>query len=306
MAEQGCDKTVESLLFFSIDIVDSACYKFSFVNDWGTHFQTFYKEFPHRFNKTCKELVVSRLGKREIQCPTIWKIVGDELLFYVKIKEAWDLLPLHLQKDERERIQPYVLVLLYTVAFIKSIKDYNHEAQEFLKHNKPAFKVKGCAWFADVIIGKNYDPRYGNLQVGLSCVKGSHVPQIDFIGRQIDIGFRISKYSTLNRLVLSVEYGILLLRDNYLTLEDEGINLHYDGRKSIKGPLEQLGYPLVFVDMDDKFEHSEAELMSTSHQRSNQVTLMRLLEEYLYKTNFVLYYPFVHEKDRLFYKKPFT
>jgi hypothetical protein len=299
MSTEDDSQAVKSLLFFSVDIVDSAFYKTAFIEGWGKGIQTFYKEFPELYRESCNNADLSRHNALELLAPKVWKPVGDELLFYVDINEAWDSLA------GKDQISPYEFVLFYTVAFIRTVKSHNQKADQILKANGRAFKVKGCAWFANVVAGKEYDHNYGNLQVQIEGSDRSHTPWTDFIGRQIDIGFRISKYSTLNRLVLSVEYCILLLRDNYLTLEDEGILLHYDGRKPVKGLLEQLGYPIVYVDMYDRFEHSEVELMGTSVKQSNLITLMRLLEEYIPKTNSVLYYPFIHERDRLFKKKPF-
>jgi len=293
-------QTVEAILFLSVDIVDSASYKSNNVNAWGRDFQKFFNDFPEMLNCACQKPGVAPDRVSELPCPSIWKIAGDEMLFYVKIGKVWESLP------SKDQIQPYELVLFYTVPFIKAIESYNSRSHKILIDNGKAFKVKGCAWFADVVAGSDYDSSYGNLEIKVDSLKGSQLSPVDFIGRQIDIGFRIQKFSTLDRLVLSVEYCILLIRDNYLTLEDQGIFLHYDGRRNLKGPVEQIGYPIVYIDMNDKFAHSEAALMGANNEAANPVVLLRLMQEYLYKTNSILYFPFVHEADRHFGNKPFS
>ena len=304
MTEQIKEKDVKALIFISVDIVDSAAYKSRFINNWSRDFKKFFGTFPGKLNKRCTEFIIPRHEDFPIDlpCPKIWKLNGDEILFFIDICESFN--QLRDKYNEELKLDYYELVLYYTILFRRVIMCFNKETDRELIKHCPAFKIKGAAWFADVVEGLNYDDRYGNIEIELGHTKADE-KKLDFIGRQIDIGFRIAKHSTLNRFVISVEFAILLLRDSYLTIEDEGIRLYYEGRKRIKGILEHLGYPIVYIDMDDKFEHSEAELMRTIPERLDLVNLMRLLEEYLYKTNSVLYYPFVHEKDPLFSKKPF-
>ncbi len=291
MEERTDMEIIKPILFFSVDILDSASYKSIVPEKWGTDFRGFYQEFGDIFDEKCKTLESSGHSTMVIPPPTIWKTLGDELLFYANINDA------------KRHEQGCDLVFFYTVAFVKSLHRYNEIAHEKLKKNEHAFKVKGCAWFADVA-PESY-PKYGNFQIEIGAPPNSENSHIDFVGRQIDIGFRISKYSSLNRLVLSVEYCILLLRDNYLTLKNAGLALYYDGRKPLKGPLETLGYPLVYVEMNDRFHHSERELLSEKSAPADLIELMELLQEYLYLTNGILYYPFIHKEDRLFKTEPF-
>ncbi len=299
MTEQRKDKDVKAFIFFSVDIVDSSAYKSMFLNDWSRDFELFLEEFPNCLNDSCNNIKIPRHKARPLPCANIWKLGGDELLFFIDISEAYERL------QDKTNLAYYELVLYYTILFRRAIIAHNSAADEKLKKNDRAFKIKGAAWFADIVKGPNYDKLYGNIEIEFSNAKANGVKQRDFIGRQIDIGFRIAKYATLNRFVISVEFAILLLRDNYLTIEDEGIELYYEGRKSIKGILEYVDYPIISIDMEDKFEHSENDLLLEDVTPVNQVNLMRFMEEYIKRTNFIVYYPFVDDNDRLFKDRPF-
>ncbi len=287
---------VEAFIFFSVDIVNSAAYKSQHINDWGGDFKAFLEGFPDEVNGTVRsyEKVIG------LPDPKIWKRLGDEILFHLNINEFFNVV---VGKNNLTR---YELVLHYTICFKKAINRYNQKSDEKLNKHERAFKLKGTAWFANLVCGPNYDEKYGNIIIDFEKSNSGGKKEYDFIGRQIDIGFRIGKYSTLNKFVISVEYAILLLRDNYLTLEDEGIKIYYDGRKVLKGILEHLGYPIIYIDMEDKLEHSENNLMMKNEIEPNQIKLMRYLQEYIKATNSILYYPFVYEeKNGLFNRKPF-
>ncbi|MEW5813780.1 MAG: hypothetical protein AB1798_00055 [Spirochaetota bacterium] len=299
MIEQPKDKDVKAFIFFSVDIVDSSAYKSRFLNDWSKDFKLFLEAFPNKLNESCKSVKIPRHEARPLPCPNIWKLVGDEVLFFIDISETYEKL------QDKKELAYYELVLYYTILFRRAIIVHNSAADEKLKKNDRAFKIKGAAWFANIVKGPNYDELYGNIEIEFNNAKADGLKQRDFIGRQIDIGFRIAKHSTLNRFVISVEFAILLLRDNYLTIEDEGIELYYEGRKSIKGILEYVDYPIICIDMEDKFEHYENDLLLRDVTPVNQINLMYFMEEYIKRTNFILYYPFVHDNDRLFKYKPF-
>ena len=290
---------VKAVLFFSVDIVDSVAYKSNFVNEWSKDFEAFYETFPNILSTNCQSVKLPHRNAVDLPCPNTWKVVGDEMLFFIDMCATYGAI------QDKGKLARYELALYYAIAFTKTIKKYNSEADEKLRNNDHAFKIKGTAWFANVVKGPQYEHKYGNMEIEVENIKGDRTKRLDFIGRQIDIGFRIAKYSTLNRFVISVEYAILLLRDNYLTIEAQEMCLYYEGRRPIKGILEYLDYPIIYIDMQDKLEHYENILLSKHVRPANLITLMQFMDEYIYRTNLILYYPFVHEDDRLFHVRLF-
>jgi hypothetical protein len=282
----------KAFLFFSVDIVDSTGYKARYLDRWAQDFASFLEDFPKAFDRECECVSLKDGRKQRLPHARPWKVAGDEILFYVDIAAAYDEL-----KDERPK--RYELVLYYTIAIASAIKGYNRRADQSLTANEGAFLVNGTAWFANIAPAPVYDGRCGNIIVDLPPGKEHDGRGPDFIGRQIDIGFRITEYASSNRLVISVEYAILLLRDNYLTVEDAELGLYFEGRRPIRGILEHLGYPVVYIDMGDRFVHSEYELEQKHVCRANAVSLMRFLQEYIKRSNSLLTYPFIAD-DPLF------
>jgi len=292
-----------SYLFFSVDIVDSISFKRNYINEWCDLFKSFYKDFPNNYLfEECKKIKKNRNEEIsiEISKPHIWKTIGDEITFYVDICKSFEE-----GKKELSDKTYYDMILYYITALFYSIKNYNKDAENKINNYEPALKIKGTAWFANVVDGSYYDGKYGNIRIPLSEVDEKNCNEYDFIGRQIDIGFRIAKYSTLNQLIISVELAILLLRDNYLTIEDLSMKICYSGRNQIKGIFENIGYPIIYIDMMDKLNHSENKLLNKNDPGINMIDLMRFLEEFIKNTNHLIYYPFINEKDRLFKRKPF-
>jgi hypothetical protein len=272
-------QAVRAVAFYSVDIVNSAAYKGANPQTWPGEFRTFFGDFPCVLSDTCGS---SPVAGQALPMPVEWKKLGDELTYTVDLGEAFEAI------RGAAPVQPYELIFHYTLAMTLAIATYNRKAEERLAHGQPAFKVKGAAWFANV----EHEHRVNR-------------PRPDFVGPQVDIGFRISKYSDLSRFVVSVEYAILLLRDNYLTVEDNRLDLHYAARQPIKGPLEKLGYPIIYIDMSDPLGRAENRLLS-NHLPVDRLDLMRFMQEYLKRAKGLLQYPFVHDEDPLFCDMPLS
>src|SRR5439155_9466999 len=95
--------------------------------------------------------------------PTLWKCLGDELVFYVRLQKS-----------------PEVLNNLR--AFRKATNVYNRHLLG--KHLK--IRLKATAWLAGFPVG--------NSEVRLPDYSTSEAePRVEFIGPLMDIGFRISR-----------------------------------------------------------------------------------------------------------------
>ena len=287
-APQGDDQR-KAFLYFSVDVVDSVSYKARRLNEWPADFQAFLSDFPRGLQERCRAAALPNGCKRCLPPPQRWKTAGDEILMYVDIAEASGC------NDHNTCERQYELALYYAAVVTSAIRDHNSAAYRRLMTNERAFLLKGAAWFANAVETSEYRDSCGNI---VFPSPDSHEPgRRDFIGRQIDIGFRIAKYSTANRFVLSVEYAVLLLRDNYITAQDAGLRLYSDGRRPIKGVLEHLGYPILYIDMGDAFERAEEEVHNKRSEPADPVSLMRYLQEYIKRTDGLLGYPFISGDD---------
>lgn len=234
------------ILFFSFDIVNSSIYKS--INNYGW------------------SLVLSLLLKRireevnELMCNAeLWRVLGDEAIFIVRITN----------KDQIYEYVDYIYkVLINIVKEIKSgmfVKELNdRKTYNNLNDFQNIISLKSSAWLAIVknigdIIVDCYNSDYENISTVYDVSTEDSKQEYkfyEFLGNDIDTGFRISKYTSDRRLVISFELAyILSQRTSYLS------NLNIITFKKMKGIWENRHYPIIWyynesLSFNEPFENS--------------------------------------------------
>lgn len=259
-------------LFFSIDIINSTKLKYDSKNEWKTIIKEgFYDLFPKIWDNQCSCMEIFNLKPSKVKIklarPIEWKKNGDEILYVVDFFDSYSNFNVVDDNYKKEDIikNIYEIALWQIICFRRSIIVFNNESKDI--------KVKGTAWYADfpqnneVIDSKNND----------------------YIGKSIDIGFRLTKYAEVGKLIISVELAIILMRDNYITLERNDVRLHIERREVLKGVLWDAPYPIIWINMQDKLTELELELQSNNRQCATKI--MEYLEEYIKSSNNEMKYP---------------
>jgi hypothetical protein len=214
-------------IFFSVDIEGATAYKVNKLNsnedeDWCLLFESFYVDFPQEFRHNYLSCIEKPTTNDVLQSeqPRLWKFAGDEILFYA---------PLTNPNQTVEHI----------AAFRKTLIDYNN----ILKPH--GVQCKGTAWLAGFPIN--------NRIILISNNQESSV--IDFVGKSIDTGFRLAKFSTSHRLVVSLDLLWLMSEsrknnidtkaDRYYFLDE---NIKYAGKHELKGAFSGKPYPIFWID----------------------------------------------------------
>jgi hypothetical protein len=193
-------------IFFSVDIEGATAYKASRDHknkngdeDWCLLFERFYKEFPQEFDNNYlphTERHTTRAVSQQ-EHPVLWKFVGDEILFYA---------PLTHPDQTLEHIRAFHQTIINYNAY--TLKNYS-------------VQCKGTAWLAGFPI---------NNRIVLIDT-GQEMPIIDFIGKSIDTGFRLTKFASSRKLIVSLDLLWLLSEsrkkndtDTRYAFLDQGIN----------------------------------------------------------------------------------
>lgn len=242
-------------LFLSVDLVGSTAFKAAEKYSdsdgtdpspaWVATFRDFYTEFQ-KFLETSynDELRISyEFGSpadQETQSPLIWKTVGDEIIFCTRVFSIEHL-------------------AVNISAFVKSIDKYSQK----LKLDKMPLNVKGACWIAAFpapnatieVITKRDLPKQG-VEIAQSrspesvredLADGS--PHLfDFLGKGIDTGFRVAKNATEDRCMVSVQLAYLLAKAKIKKRFHHSVG--YAGRESLKGVVNGIPYPVVYVDTE--------------------------------------------------------
>lgn len=209
-------------VYFSFDLVNSTLYKTINESGWPLVITKFF------------EAVEDGLKKR-IDYVHLWKYVGDELLLYKKIESL----------DELRGCVPRAhAVMTHTI----------ERLHDLFPDSRTVLSVKTTVWCARVheippadIHAHRPADGYRNLIVPQPAAPGRE--HLDFLGPDIDIGFRIARFAARRRLVISADLAYLLYKDR---AENEGIEgrLGIVGYERLKGVWGDRHYPVIWYEED--------------------------------------------------------
>ena len=230
MSENGKDIVLEKAksrewglcIFFSVDLEGATAYKVETRaqkgdEDWCAVFETFYADFPRQllgeymsFTQSGATSEISELVK-----PNLWKLAGDEILFYAPLT------------DSRQ-----------TLEHIRSLGQAIILYNERLREERKNVQCKGTAWI-------------GGFPINNRAVITQN-SDVDFIGSSIDCGFRLTKFSSPRRLVIALDL-LWMLSESSLkcatTTLYRGIKFKYGGEHELKGVFSGKRYPLFWYDL---------------------------------------------------------
>ena len=214
-------------VFISIDLVDSTAFKYKNPKGWPKVFHDFYT--------ISSDYLSSCFVHSEVK---IWKRLGDEILFYVSIKD----------KTEMYRVLEYVDNTLTIV-------------QESLSEDGSIY-AKSSVWTADITEYDEDIKIYNNVSLPTGCATtGCARDSLDFIGSDIDTGFRISKYVTKGRIIVCAKMAYTLYK---MQCPNECVNiskyLRIVSYERLKGVWNNRAYPIIWYSKDWKnieFDYDE-------------------------------------------------
>lgn len=242
--KHAADATYRLELFMSVDLAGSTAFKFAlnladgYAGDggvdgergWLAAIEKFYQTFNERFTGALSNLP-------EDQRPTLWKALGDELIYRVQV---------HDRHHANRAVHEFVTALHHTRTVVRNLSR--------------RLDLKACAWIADfparnAVVDLNglHDPFQHDAETRAKAA----APHADYIGPSMDAGFRLGKLATRRKLPLSVELAYVLA----VAQTDEklpSLKFGYDGRHDLKGVLGGETYPVLWIDIEDDRSRREA------------------------------------------------
>ncbi|HLP44478.1 MAG TPA: hypothetical protein VK469_00935 [Candidatus Kapabacteria bacterium] len=189
--------------------------------------------------------------KEKFSTSLLWKYIGDEVLFY---------------KTLDSRTQLFETIPRTFEVLTSSLK---HLSNSFPDIFKP-LSIKGTIWSAKVVNvnGEEFENLNMNQarNIALAVSYENYVLK-DFIGPDIDTGFRISRHAGKGKLVISADFASLLLEaeaPNGVKKDDLVKNLKIVSYEDLKGIWKDRYYPIIWYfkdwekrneefDYDDRF-----------------------------------------------------
>lgn len=274
-------KKAQLRLFFSVDLVGSTSFKQSSSNNslksddnWRVAISSFFIDFDKAIGVSWSDSI-----KRLETCsphlksskPTFWKGAGDEALYYVEI-------------------QSYEEVLLSVYAFIQAVKFVRIELRKTYN-----LDLKATSWLAGFPINNHsfcmgdksyrkqcfpdltdfdkFDDHFISTTADLCAYYTPNIEQnlhLDFVGPQIDLGFRLTALSSPRKMVISVDLAWLLvstikeLKRDWPGDFNLAEHIFMEERVNLKGVLSGTRYPLIWIDVlfDDEFHALESKTLN--------------------------------------------
>lgn len=205
-------------MFMSADVVGSTAFKASALADDGTAlwleaFESLFRELPLIF--IGRVAAAAALREHVPECG-VWKVLGDEVVFIG--------LPTDLGDAE-----------VLAAAFVQTVA----AADQRLAARWP-LRIRGACWAA--ALGE----RNRVIEIPEMFAGRDGQAYRDFLGPDVDIGFRLSAHSAPGRVIVSPN-----LAESLASLEDSPrLGFHPIGDASLKGVCGGHPFPLVLMSCD--------------------------------------------------------
>lgn len=252
-------------LFISTDIVNSTAFKQSSPGEdgvphpWLKAINEFFSSIREELEGEYEKFVPEKGIDQEVigDCPEFWKAAGDELILIQQV----------IHED-----QPIVTLHL----FLKALS----RVRRNIRLAGKGLDLKVTAWLAgfpinnaEFVINKDGergfpgddDHNYNHYVQVERFYKDEDSGQIlDFIGPQMDLGFRLASLATPRKMVASLDL-VWLLTDSFLkgepwrNLMNIETRMKFDGTHILKGVLSGAPYPVFWFDVQPDPELNSAE-----------------------------------------------
>ena len=248
---QFTEKEKDICVFFSFDMVGSTKFKTKDEN-WPFSISLFY----HTVYKKLRSKIPQIKG---------WKYLGDEILLYVSIHD--------LGPDFHSRF-------LSLINIPKMVYDIQSEVVEIIQKDPwsklkvpslSELNVKTTVWIAGIQtielrqqeqakpspLDKNYKNVIATINMEAKGeIKNGAKDKYDFLGPDMDIGFRIAKFAFHHKVVLSADFAYLLYKMPKIKSGKIGYkiddNLRIVSNEILKGVWDEHDYPIIWYFPDWK------------------------------------------------------
>jgi len=199
----------------SVDIVNSTAFKDSVEQGGGGHawldlFERFFREFPLVL---MGKVALCTTDQSTVPVISLWRIAGDEMVFVAN------------PESDHEMLSVYQ-------ALYQAFAQYHEKLKK-----EHGLGLKACCWSAD-LPQRNISVRIPELASRGEGVEGAYV---EYLGPDIDLGFRIAKHVHAGETIVSMKLAESLAKAD----DPRGISFRFAGSAVLKGVNSGRPYPLV-------------------------------------------------------------
>lgn len=238
ISQESEDDSENVLLFFSFDIVNSSLYKTVNYYGWSIVIDSILS-------------LIRNYVKSRIKSAEVWRVLGDEIIFIVKICDKVALF------EYIEIIYDTLTIYCGSIedgTLFEDMDEISDVVTELVKL-QDVISLKSTAWIANVTdkkaIKENKLKNKYIENVFEEIEENPYYKFYEFMGIDIDTGFRLSKETRAGRLTLSFELAYLMALErngNYVK------KLNIVSYRRMKGVWNNSVYPIIWY--YDKAKHN--------------------------------------------------
>ncbi len=218
-------------LFASFDLVNATEYKTVHKGTWTVDISVILGRVINTFTEKAND------GYR------FWKSLGDEVVFTKNVPYVFE-------------IQDILNEIYHEVVAINEAVASGALGGTAASHG---LSIKATVWLANISSTPELaDNFYTEYQINENQL------QPEYLGTDIDAGFRIAKYTESNRVLISFELAALFFKDPLLRWSRDRV--HFLGVRSLKGIWEGVPYPLFMYHGDENTTFQASILEATTPQ----------------------------------------
>lgn len=232
-------------LFFSFDIVNSTMYK-SKESNWVIVIEAL-------LNKIMDSVVIDYGGDLKTTIDAkLWRTIGDEIVFVTEIASKKDLYEyIRSVKDITDRITEELVNGVFLEDLQKKYKIVFMEDQL-----KNYLAIKSAAWIS-VVSGSSENALNFNdtIKFKYPTPKSEYDTPTEYLGKDMDMGFRLKEYTRQGRLIVSFDIAYILSQEN-------SNSLYILGYEKLKGIWNEEIYPIIWYEnkkierIEESFKHN--------------------------------------------------
>ncbi len=178
---------------------------------WLDAFETYFKEVPLVLMGQIAQAFLEADSVLEV---SVWKVIGDDIIFQAEPYNAEEALPL-------------------TEAFYCTV-----DARLF---ERWPLRIRGCIWAA------RFPDQNIAIEIREMADMGGGDAYVDYLGPDIDLGFRLSPHANFGQVIMSMILTEVLAR----MPNRHGFHFYYLGKQVLKGIYRGRPYPLFLVSQPD-------------------------------------------------------
>lgn len=222
------------VMFMSADVVGSTSFKVQAQRaeeDWLEAFASLFRELPLVF---MGQVALAFDEHDEVPQTGVWKVMGDEVILIAQPETA-------------------AAAEAFTVAFCNTVRQCDRRLAERWPLN-----LRGTCWAAR--LGKR------NRRIEIPEMFGGHdgSPYVDFLGPDVDTGFRLSAHAGHGEVIVSPN-----LLESLAAREHTPLRFHDAGSASLKGVVQGQPFPLWIASADGQSQRPSSPAAAVSRALSD-------------------------------------